>query len=72
MCLGTPKWRCQEGNPMIIFAIIAIGLVVIVAGGFVGRSRMNRTREQNARNATHKTTHHGKAAHNSRGRGRGH
>lgn len=51
---------------MIIFAIVAIGLVVIVAGGFVGRSRMNRAREQNARNATHKTTHHGKGGHKSR------
>jgi hypothetical protein len=57
---------------MIIFAIVAIGLVVIVAGGFVGRSRLNRSREQNARNANHKVTHHGKGAHKSRGRGRGH
>ncbi len=57
---------------MIIFAIVAIGLVVIVAGGFVGRSRQQRSREQNARNASHKTTHHGQSAHNSRGRGRGH
>jgi len=57
---------------MIIFAIVAIGLVVIVAGGFVGRSRQNRNREQNARNATHKNTHHGKESRKSRGRGRGH
>jgi hypothetical protein len=57
---------------MIIFAIVAIGLVVIVAGGFVGRSRQNRSREQNARNAAHKTTHHGEGSRKSRGRGRGH
>lgn len=57
---------------MIVFAIIAIGLVVIVAGGFVGRARVRRGREQQARNASHKVTHHGKDAHNSRGRGRGH
>ena len=56
---------------MLIWVLIAIGLIVIVAGGFVGRSRVNRNREQNARNASHKTTHHGKAAHKSRGRGRG-
>ena len=62
----------RKGTPVIIFAIIAIGLVVIVAGGFVGRARVNRSREQDARNATHKTTHHGKGAHNSRGRGKGH
>ena len=57
---------------MIIFAIVAIGLVVIVAGGFVGRSRQNRSGEQNARNATHKSTHHGKGSRKARGRGRGH
>ena len=62
----------RKGTPMIIFAIIAIGLVVVVAGGFVGRARVNRNQEQNLRNATHKTTHHGKDAHKSRGRGRGH
>ena len=57
---------------MIIWAIMAIVLVVIVAGGFVGRSRQNAKREQHVRNAGHKSTHHGKGAHNSRGRGRGH
>jgi hypothetical protein len=57
---------------LLIWALIAIGLIVIVAGGFVGRSRVNRNREQNARNASHKTTHHGKGVHHSRGRGRGH
>jgi len=57
---------------MIIWMLMAIGLVIIVAGGFVERSRRARKSEQNARNAGHKNTHHGKAAHNSRGRGRGH
>jgi hypothetical protein len=51
---------------------MAIVLVVIVAGGFVGRSRQNAKREQNVRNPSHKSTHHDKSAHNSRGRGRGH
>jgi len=57
---------------MIIWAILGIVLVVIVAGGFVGRSQRSRRRGQDARNATHATTHHGKGARNSRGRGRGH
>ena len=57
---------------MLIWVLMAIGLIVIVAGGFVGRSRVNRNREQNARNASHKNTYHGKGAHHSRGRGRGH
>ncbi len=57
---------------MIIWMVMAIVLVVIVAGGFVGRSRRARAVEQNTRNAEHKTTHHGKGAHKSRGRGRGH
>ena len=57
---------------MLIWAIMAIVLVVIVAGGFVGRSRQNAKREQHVRNASHKSTHHGKGAHKSRGRGQGH
>jgi hypothetical protein len=57
---------------MIIWMLMAIGLVVIVAGGFAERSRRNRASEQNGRSAGHKTTHHGKGAHRSRGRGRGH
>jgi len=57
---------------MFIWAIMGIVLVVIVLGGFAGRSRVNRNRARNERNATHKTTHHGKGARNSRGRGRGH
>lgn len=56
---------------MLIWTLMAIGLVVIVAGGFVERSRRARRSEQNARNAEHKTTHHGKGAKKSRGRGRG-
>ena len=57
---------------MIIWAIMAVVLVVIVAGGFVGRSRRNATRARDVHNASHRSTHHGKGAHNSRGRGRGH
>lgn len=50
---------------MLIWILMAIGLVVIVAGGFAERSRR-------ARNAGHPRTHHGRGARNSRGRGRGH
>jgi hypothetical protein len=57
---------------MLIWALMGIGLIVIVAGGFAERSRRSRRAEQESRNATHKKSHHGKAAHNSRGRGRGH
>ncbi len=57
---------------MLIWIVMAVILVIIVAGGFVGRSRQTRRREQNQRNPTHKTTHHGKDAHRSRGRGRSH
>lgn|GEM_PF-845563 len=57
---------------IIVWAVLAVVLVVIVAGGFVTRSRRSASREQNARNASHKSTHHGKGGHNSRGRGRGH
>jgi len=57
---------------MIIWMVMAIVLVVIVAGGFAERSRRARKSGQAARNAGHKTSHHGRGAHNSRGRGRGH
>ncbi len=57
---------------MLIWLIMAIVLVVIVAGGFAGRSRVARQREQAERNATHHVTHHGKGATRSRGRGRSH
>jgi hypothetical protein len=53
---------------MLIWILIAIGLVVIVGGGFVGRSRQIRYRAQ----SEHAATHHGKGARRSRGRGRGH
>ncbi len=55
---------------MLIWVLMAIGLVVIVGGGFVGRNRRNAQREQTERNATHHTTHHGTGARRSRGRGR--
>jgi LPXTG-motif cell wall-anchored protein len=55
---------------MLIWFLMAIGLVVIVAGGFVGRNRRNYQREQAAHNATHHVTHHGDGARRSRGRGR--
>ncbi len=53
---------------MLIWIILAIVLVVIVGGGFVGRNRQTRSRAQSG----HATTHHGKGARRSRGRGRGH
>jgi hypothetical protein len=55
---------------MLIWIILAIVLVVMVLGGFVGRSRRNRPDQEGARHATHKVTHHGKSAKRSRGRGR--
>ncbi len=63
----APRAAGAERESMIIWAVMAIVLVVIVAGGFVGRSRRNATREQNVRNASHATSHHGKGAHHSRG-----
>jgi hypothetical protein len=57
---------------MIIFMFVAIALIVIVAGGFATRSRRARALEHGAGNAPHHTTHHGKGARKSRGRGRGH
>ncbi len=38
---------------MLIWILIAIGLVVIVGGGFVGRSRQTRYRAQSEHAATH-------------------
>jgi hypothetical protein len=55
---------------MLIWIILAIVLVVMVLGGFVGRNRRNRSGEEATRNAAHKVTHHGKGAKRSRGRGR--
>ena len=57
---------------MLIWILMAIGLVVIVAGGFAERSRRARRSALDARNAGHPRTHHGRGARNSRGRGRGH
>ena len=57
---------------MIIWMFMAIGVIVIVAGGFAERSRRSRRSQQTARNATHTGSHHGKGAHKSRGRGKGH
>ncbi len=57
---------------MLIWILMAIGLVVIVAGGFVGRSRRYSQREEASRNGTRHVTHHGTGARHSRGRGRGH
>ncbi len=57
---------------MLIWLVMAIVLVVIVAGGFVGRSRRARHSEQTERNAPHHVTHHGKGARKSRGRGQAH
>lgn len=57
---------------MLIWIVMAIVLVVIVAGGFVGRARHSQRREQEERNATHNVTHHGKGARRTRGRGKGH
>lgn len=56
---------------MIIWTFMAIGLLVIVAGGFVERSRRSRRVGQSTRNASHKSTHHGRGAKKSRGRGKG-
>jgi hypothetical protein len=54
---------------MLIWIVMASVLVILVLGGFVGRSRRDRWREQRARNNPHKVTHHGKGAKRSRGRG---
>ncbi len=48
---------------IIIWAILGVLLIVLVVGGFVGRSRKLRRTEEHV-------THHGKDAHNHRGRGR--
>ncbi len=55
---------------MLIWIVMAIVLVVIVLGGFVGRGRRDRSRQLYARNNPHTVTHHGKSAKRSRGRGR--
>jgi hypothetical protein len=57
---------------MIIWMVMAIGLIVIVAGGFVTRNRYSRTAGQATHDGTHAASHHGKGSRRSRGRGRGH
>ncbi len=57
---------------MLIWIIMAIVLAVSVLGGFVGRHRIARQREEARQNEEHHVTHHGKGARNSRGRGRRH
>ena len=54
---------------MLIWILMAVGLVVIVAGGFVGKNRRDRYRQPAHTGADH-ATHHGKGARRSRGRGR--
>ncbi len=53
---------------MVIWVVMAVGLVVIVASGFLGKSRRDRKRPPAG--GTGHVTHHGKAARRSRGRGR--
>jgi hypothetical protein len=62
-----PREARRTGVFMLIWIVMAVGLVVVVAGGFVGRSRTAARREQ----SDHQGHHHAKGAHNSRGRGRG-
>ncbi len=50
---------------MLIWILMAVGLVIIVTGGFVGKNRRDRYR-QAAPSGTHRATHHGKGARRSR------
>jgi Ni/Co efflux regulator RcnB len=55
---------------MMIWILMAVVLVAIVAGGFVTRGRRNNLQKaEQERNRPHETSHHGKQAHNHRGRG---
>ncbi len=54
---------------LVIWILLAIVLVVMVAGGFVRRSRDARSREQAEHSQHHGGSHHGKNAKNHRGRG---
>jgi hypothetical protein len=54
---------------VLIWILLAVGLAVIVGGGFVGRNRRDRYRST-APDGHHHVTHHGKGARRSRGRGR--
>jgi hypothetical protein len=59
---------------MLIWILMSVGLVVIVAGGFVGRARRERYRAPTG--GTHSPSHHDNTSHHdkrgrrSRGRGR--
>ncbi len=54
---------------LVIWILLAIVLVVMVAGGFVRRSRDARSREEAEHSQHHGGSHHGKNAKNHRGRG---
>ncbi len=56
----------------MIWVLMAIGLVILVASGFVGRSRVARQKAEAVHTGEHHVTHHGKGARRSRGRGRKH
>jgi hypothetical protein len=54
---------------LVIWIVLAIVLVVMVAGGFVGRSRAAQRKAESEKSQHHPQTHHGKGARNHRGRG---
>ena len=56
---------------MLIWILMSVGLVVLVAGGFVGRAKRDRHGSPAHNGGTHAATHHGKKERHSRGRGRG-
>lgn len=56
---------------IIIWAAMGILLIVLVAGGFVGRHRRRGRLSEEEHSATH-ATHNRKKNHKSRGRGQGH
>jgi hypothetical protein len=55
---------------VLIWILMSVGLVVIVAGGFVGRARRERYRSKEPTGGTHTATHQGIKGRRSRGRGR--
>ncbi len=72
----SPPTR-QSGRPlpgsnlphMLIWMLMAVGLVVIAIITFTGRRRYRDNRSGSSASHTTHTTHHGKNAHNHRGRG---
>ncbi len=54
---------------MLIWMLMAVGLVVIAIITFTGRRRYRDNRSGSSASHTTHTTHHGKNAHNHRGRG---